>query len=135
MTDDLMLRVPFVHMLGPVLEERRAGYARMVIGTGPRHAAHDGNLHGGVLTTLMDSTLAIALRELRGEGATTLHSSVEMNATFLSPVVPGDRIVIEGNITHAGPAVAFGEATAVSSKTSEPVAQASVTFAIQQEKA
>jgi len=134
MTDDLMLRVPFVHSLGPVLEERRRGYARMSLETASRHAAQDGKLHGGVLTTLMDSTLAIALRELRGAGASR-HSSVEMNATFLVPVVPGQRIVIEGRITHVEPAVAFGEADATLRDTGEVVAKARVTFAIQQDGA
>jgi uncharacterized protein (TIGR00369 family) len=134
MTDDIMVRVPFVHSLGPKLEERRGGYARMTLATGLRHAGPDGNLHGGVLTTLMDSTLAIALRELRGAGAPR-HSSVEMNATYFAPVVPGHGIVIEGRITHVEPAVAFGEADATLRETGELVARARVTFAIQQERA
>ena len=128
-----MLRAPFVHLLGPVLEERRGGYARMSLQTASRHAAQDGKLHGGVLTTLMDSTLAIALRELRGAGASR-HSSVEMNTTFLAPVVPGQPIVIEGRITHIEPSVAFGEADATLRDTGEVVAKARVTFAIQQER-
>ena len=134
MTDDLMLRVPFVHSLGAVLEERRGGYARMSLETASRHAAPDGTLHCGVLTTLMDSILAIALRELRGAGA-SLHSSVEMSTTFLAPVVPGQEIVIEGRITHVEPAVAFGDADATLRDTGEVVAKARVTFAIQQEMA
>jgi len=133
MTNDVMLRVPFVHSLGPVLEERLRGYARMSLETAPRHAAADGMLHGGVLTTLMDSTLAIALRELRGAGAGR-HSSVEMNTTYLGPVVPGQEIVIEGRITHVEAAVAFGEADATLRDTGELVAKARVTFAIQQER-
>ena len=128
-----MLRVPFVHSLGPVLEKRRAGYARMSIETGARHAALDEKLHGGVLTTLMDSTLAIALRALRGPGA-TMHSSVEMNTTFLAPVSPGEPVVIEGRIIELQPAVAFGEADAWLRESGEVVARARVTFAIQQER-
>jgi len=134
MTDDIMLRVPFVHSPGPELEERRSGYARMTLATGPRHAGLDGQLHGGVLTTLMDSTLAIALRELRGEGASR-HSSIEMSTTYLSHVAPGDTITIEGSITHVEPTVAFGEAEARRHPDGEPVAKARVTFAIQEERA
>jgi len=134
MTDDIMLRVPFVHSLGPALEEKRGGYARMSLATGSRHAAQDGMLHGGVLTTLMDSTLAIALRELRGAGATR-HSSVEMSTTYLAPVVPEQTIVVEGRIIHVEPAVAFGEADATLRDTGEVVAKARVTFALQQDRA
>ena len=82
----------------------------------------------------MDSTLAIALRELRGDGASR-HSSVEMNTTFLAPVVPGQQIVIEGRIVQVEPTVAFGEADATLRDTGEVVAKARVTFAIQQERA
>jgi uncharacterized protein (TIGR00369 family) len=133
MTDDIMLRVPFVHSLGPELEERRGGYARMTLETTPRHAGADGKVHGGVLTTLMDSTLAIALGELRG-GVST-HSSVAMNATFLAPVVPGQGVMIEGRIIQMEPAVAFGEADATVRETGELIAKARVTFAIQQVRA
>jgi uncharacterized protein (TIGR00369 family) len=133
MMDDLLLRVPFVHSLGPVLEERRAGYARMSLKASKQHAGRDNTLHGGVLTTLMDSATAIALRELRGAGA-TLHSSIEMNTTYLAPVPPGQEIVIEGRVLQMEPVVAFAEASATLRESGELVATARVTFAIQQER-
>jgi acyl-coenzyme A thioesterase PaaI-like protein len=57
-----------------------------------------------------------------------------MNTTFLARVEAGEALVIEGNITQLASAVAFGEATAVRRDSGELVAQARVTFAIQQER-
>jgi acyl-coenzyme A thioesterase PaaI-like protein len=81
----------------------------------------------------MDSATAIALRELRGAGA-TLHSSIEMNTTYLAPVPPGQEIVIEGRVLQMEPVVAFAEASATLRESGELVATARVTFAIQQER-
>jgi acyl-coenzyme A thioesterase PaaI-like protein len=80
----------------------------------------------------MDSTLAIALREMRG-GGPTLHSSIEMNASFLGSAIDGEAITVEGRITELQQAVAFGEAEARLAD-GELLAKGRVTFAIQQPK-
>jgi uncharacterized protein (TIGR00369 family) len=130
MSDDIMLRVPFVSRTGARLLERQRGSARIALTVRPEHCDATGRLHGGVLTTLMDSTTAIALRELRGHGA-SLHASIEMNAGFLAVAVPGDEIVVSGRISRLGKAVAFGEAEVHRQRDGQLLATSRITFGIQ----
>jgi acyl-CoA thioesterase len=128
--DDILVRSRFVAATGARVEEKRPGYARMSVQVRPEHLTARRELHGGVITSLMDSALAVALRELRGDGS-SLHSSIEMNASFLSPAGEGRRLTIEGRITDLQAAVAFGEAEA-RDEDGELLAKGRVTFAIQQ---
>jgi uncharacterized protein (TIGR00369 family) len=130
MSDDMIMRSRFVAATGVQVEEKRPGYARMSVLVEPRHLGHSGTAHGGLITSLMDSALAVALRELRGESA-SLHSSIEMNAGFLAPVPEGATVTVEGHITDLQQAVAFGEAEARDEQ-GELLATGRVTFAIQQ---
>jgi len=125
-----MLRSLFVGATGAILEEKRSGFAKMSLVVRADHLGAGDEVHGGVITALMDSTLAIALRELRGEAA-GLHSSIEMNAGFLGSGREGDRITVEGEITHMSARVAFGEAT-VFLQSGEVIAKGRVTFALRQ---
>jgi len=131
MTEDVMLRNSFARLSGARLKSCEKGSATASVTLRPEHAGANGTAHGGLLTTLMDSSLAIALRELRGEGA-SLHSSIEMNASFLAEARPGDELTIEARISHLGENVAFGEAQARRRADGELIAIARVTFAIQQ---
>ena len=131
MSDDLLLRVPFVGRTGAQLRERRAGYSEIALEVTPDHCDSFGRLHGGIATTLMDSALAIALRELRGEGA-GFHASIEMNASFLAHAEPGEAVVIEARILRVDEGlVAFGQAELLRVSNRELLATARVTFGIQ----
>ena len=99
MTDERR-RSPFSAFIGTEMEELREGYARVVLTLEQRHTNPNGVMHGGVITTMMDSALGAALGALRGEAARRdPHATVEMNASFLSGARPGDRIVVEGRPT------------------------------------
>ena len=128
-TDDTMLQSLFVGATGASLEQKRSGYARMSLVVRADHLGAGGQVHGGVITALMDSTLAIALRELRGDGA-GLHTSIEMNASFLGSAREEDRVTVEGEISHLSAGVAFGDAE-VSLQSGEVIAKGRVTFALQ----
>jgi uncharacterized protein (TIGR00369 family) len=132
MQDDIVSRSRFVAATGVNVKERSPGYARLTVTLEPQHLGLDGTVHGGVLTSAMDTALAVALRELRGEGA-SLHSSIEMNASFLGTAALGEAVTIEGRITDLQPAVAFGEAEARDSG-GDLLAKGRVTFALQQAK-
>ncbi len=112
MTDERR-RSPFSAFIGTEMEELREGYARVSLTLEPRHTNPNGVMHGGVITTMMDSALGAALGALRGEAARRdPHATVEMNASFLSGARPGDRIVVEGRVIRMGKTIAFGEAEA-----------------------
>jgi uncharacterized protein (TIGR00369 family) len=121
---------PFTAFIGAETEERREGYARLSLLLREHHTNPNGVMHGGVITTLMDSALGMSLGALRGEKARRVpHATVEMNAGFLAGARPGDRIVVEGRVIHLGRSIAFGEAEAHRSD-GELIAKGRLTFAI-----
>lgn len=129
MTDERR-RSPFSAHIGAEMEELREGYARLSLILEPRHTNPNGVMHGGVITTMMDSALGAALSALRGEEAgRNPHATVEMNASFLSGARPGDRIVVEGRVLRLGKSIAFGEAEARRGG-DELIAKGRLTFAI-----
>ena len=128
MTDEHR-RSPFSAHIGAVMEELREGYARLSIVLETRHTNPNGVMHGGVITTMMDSALGAAIGALRGEEASrSPHATVEMNASFLAGARPGDRIVVEGRVLRLGKTIAFGEAEA--RRGDELIAKGRLTFAI-----
>ena len=129
MTDDRGA-APFTTFIGAEMEELRGGYARLSLVLQPRHTNPNGVMHGGVITTLMDSALGLSLGVLRGEEAfRSPHATIDMNAGFLAGARPGDRIVVEGRVIHMGRSIAFGEAEARRND-GDLIAKGRLTFAI-----
>ncbi len=129
MTDERR-RSPFSAHIGVELEELRDGYARLSLVLEPHHTNPNGVMHGGVITTMMDSAMGAALGSLRGaEAGRSPHATVEMNASFLAGARPGDKIVVEGRVLRLGKSIAFGEAEA--RRGDELIAKGRLTFAIQ----
>jgi uncharacterized protein (TIGR00369 family) len=121
---------PFTAFIGAEMEELREGYARLSLVLEERHTNPNGVMHGGVITTLMDSALGVSLSALRGQDARrNPHATVEMNASFLAGARPGDRIVVEGQVLRLGKTVAFGEAEARRGD-GELIAKGRLTFTI-----
>lgn len=121
---------PFTAFIGAEVEELREGYVRLSLVLQERHTNPNGVMHGGVITTLMDSALGVSLSTLRGQDAQrNPHATVEMNAGFLAGARVGDRIVVEGRVIHMGRSIAFGEAEARRNN-GELIAKGRLTFAI-----
>lgn len=122
--------VPFSAFIGAEIEELREGYVRLSLVLQQRHTNPFGVMHGGVITTLMDSALGVSLAVLRGEEARrNPHATVDMNASFLAGAGIGDRVVVEGRVLRLGKNVAFGEAEAYRGD-GELIAKGRLTFAI-----
>lgn len=129
MTDERR-RSPFSAFIGSEMEELREGYARLSLTLEDRHTNPNGVMHGGVVTTMMDSALGAALGALRGDAVRrNPHATIAMNASFLAAARPGDRIVVEGRVLRLGRTVAFGEAEARRGD-GDLIAKASFAFAI-----
>jgi uncharacterized protein (TIGR00369 family) len=105
---------PFTEFIGALLDEAGEGYPRLILKCGPRHLGLDGHVHGGVLTTLMDSSIGIAISRLRGEAERRRapHATIEMNTTFFAQAAEGDDLVVEGRITMSTDTVITGESEA-----------------------
>jgi len=123
---------PFVELIGGRLEEWREGYVRMSLTLEEHHTNPNGVMHGGVVTTLMDEALGGVIASVRGLETmfAAPHATVEMNASFLAAVRPGDRIVVEARVLRLGRRVAFGEAEAHRGDDGELIAKGRMTFVI-----
>lgn len=128
----LMRRVPFIELVGAELEEMREGYGRLALIVEEKHTNPNGVMHGGVATTLMDSAAAIALGALRGEAARqdSPHATVEMNASLIAAVRPGEKIVIEGRVLSLRRSVAFCESEVRKDSDGDLLAKGRFTFSI-----
>lgn len=125
------IRAPFAAFVGAVLEEAGEGSVRLSLVTGPQHADANGRVHTGVLTTVMDSVIGIALSRLRGGGGNHRpHATIDMSTSFYAHATPGDEFVAEGSVTELAELVAFGEVEARRRVDGELLAKARLTFAI-----
>jgi uncharacterized protein (TIGR00369 family) len=124
----------FTAYLGVDLEEATEdGYVRLALQTEERHSRTDGGVHEGVVLTMMDSALGMAIRLKRGAAAAERapHATVDMNASFIRAVQPGERLVVEGWVRDAGEVVVSGEAEAKRASDGELVATSRLTFIVQ----
>lgn len=125
-------RSPFLDLVGATVEETRKGYARLSLKLENKHTNPNGVMHGGVVTTLLDEALAIAVASARGAEAVRAqpHTAIEMNASFLAAAREGDEIVVEGTLLKSGRTVFFGEAEARKRGDNKLISKGRVTFVI-----
>jgi uncharacterized protein (TIGR00369 family) len=109
--DDLRRRLaasPFHASLGLEVDEARPGEVRLVFGAKPEHRNLQGLVHGGVLATLADVAMGLAVRTAIPEGRR--HVTIELTMHFLRPAAPG-AIVATGTTVRVGSQIAFAEAS------------------------
>jgi uncharacterized protein (TIGR00369 family) len=100
---------PVSRLMGFTLAEVDAGRAVFECEPSESHYNPIGTVHGGVISTLLDSALSCAVHtELpAGSGYTT----VELKVNFVRPVVAGTgRLRSEGRVIHVGNRLATAEA-------------------------
>lgn len=90
---------PFWEHMGFTLEslEHEVGRARMSFDVGPQHLQWQKILHGGVLSSLVDSCGAMAFFALTGEAVRTIHLAIQ----YLAPVHEG-HVQASGRVVRAG---------------------------------
>jgi uncharacterized protein (TIGR00369 family) len=116
-----------------MLEEKREGYSRLILKTGPQHADRTGRVHPGILTSIMDSVIGIGLSRLRADEPRETyrpHATIEMSTSFYEPAEIGDALVFEGRVVRMGQGVAFGEVETRRTSDNEVIAKARLTFAV-----
>jgi acyl-CoA thioesterase len=101
---------PFSTLLGFRLVSASDGVAVMEADPGPEHANGGGILHGGYLTSLLDSTTGWAVHSTMADGAAP---HVHLTVQFLRAGVPGRPLRAEGRCSHAGRRTATAEAEVV----------------------
>jgi uncharacterized protein (TIGR00369 family) len=123
---------PFTAFIGARWEEKREGFAKLVMQTGPQHADGQGNVHPGALASLMDTVIGASLSEMRGDEARRArpHATIAMSASYYAQATAGETIVAEGQVNYDGGTLAFGEVEARRRSDNFLIARAHLTFAI-----
>lgn len=117
-----------VRLLGfrPLVAEH--GLMRLEAEPSSAHTNAGGTIHGGYITTLLDTAMGCAAITVlgAGRGVTTL----ELKVTFQRAVTPETgRIVAEGRVTSHGRRIVFTEAR-LSDAAGRPLASASSTLLV-----
>lgn len=108
-SDDSGRASPFLRELGVVLAERDAGFVRLEITVAERHLRTRGIAHGGVIASLLDTAMGVAVSTKVPEGCFPV--TAQLNVNFIRPAWDGEDLHIEGKVRHSGrtTAVAQGE--------------------------
>lgn len=123
---------PFTAFIGAMIEEMSEGHGRLTLATGPQHADVTGHVHPGVVVSVMDSVIGIALGRLRGEESRKVHgphATIEMSTSFYEQAAPGEELVFEGRVVRVAERVAFGEVETRRAN-GDVIAKAQLTFAV-----
>jgi len=117
---------PFERLLQMDIREAAGGQAYLVMPFPVKLSQGGGLLHGGALTTLADTAVAMAIKSLLPEG--TAFATTELNVKFLAPVREGEiraraRVEWPKGRTLLGRARVFDE-------NDSPVAEFEATFRI-----
>jgi uncharacterized protein (TIGR00369 family) len=78
----------FAQRLGARPEAAEDGSARMRFDALDEHLNPAGTLHGGVLATLVDTAMGLAVRSATGEG--DVPATSQLTVTYLRPGTPGE---------------------------------------------
>ena len=79
--------VPFAKLLGIEVESVEPGHAVLTMNLRDEHMRNDDITHGGVIATLIDSAMAIAIMALLAENERTV--TVDLTIHYLRPVSRG----------------------------------------------
>lgn len=97
-----------LHLLGMKIISAEAGSGRVGITVDERLMHPQQIVHGGVIFTLADTAMSMALLPLLPQG--TPFGTVEAKINFLLPVRAGE-LLAEGTVVHMGRSTAVTEAT------------------------
>lgn len=131
--EDLRDRVaasPFHAGLGLTVDRARAGEVSLSVDTVPEQQNLQGLVHGGVLATLADMAMGLAVRSAIDAGRR--HVTIELGIHYLRPARPG-RVQARGEIVRVGTQIAFARAE-ISDAGGRLLATATGTFAVTRER-
>jgi acyl-CoA thioesterase len=100
---------PFLAQLGASLAERSDGHARLELTVEDSHLRTRGIAHGGVIASLLDTAMGVAVSTKTPEGCFPV--TAQLNVNFIRPAWNGEKLAILGDVRHSGrtTAVAMGE--------------------------
>lgn len=131
--DDLRRRIaasPFHADFGVTVDRATRGDVTLGWEAGPEHRNLQGLVHGGVLATLVDIAMGLAVRS--AVGPTRRHVTIDLNVHYLRPTAPG-RVTANGTTLRVGSQIAFAEGTLVDAA-GRTLVRASGTYSVTTER-
>lgn len=120
----------FYRWAGVELIDASPGQVEISFEAGPHHLNLQGLVHGGLLATLADTAMGLAVRTVLETGRR--HVTVQLGVEFLSPGRPG-TIVARGRSVKIGSQLGFAEAD-VTDPSGRLLAKAHSTLSVKSEK-
>jgi uncharacterized protein (TIGR00369 family) len=97
----------FYRWAGVEVTDASPGMVEIAFEAGPQHLNLQGLVHGGILATLADTAMGLAVRTVLEAGRR--HVTVQLGVEFLSAGRPG-RIIARGRSIKIGAQLGFAEA-------------------------
>ena len=116
---------PFLAMLGTELVERGDGSATLALNLSEKHLRTRGIAHGGVIATLLDTAMGVAVSTQTPEGCFAV--TCQLNVHFIRPGWNGERLLISAKVGHSGATTSVAQAE-MNTSDNVRVALASGTF-------
>jgi uncharacterized protein (TIGR00369 family) len=120
----------FYRWAGIELVDASRGAVEIAFRAGPEHVNLQGLVHGGMLATVADTAMGLAVRTILEPGRR--HVTVQLGVEFLSPGRAG-RIVARGRSVKIGSQLGFAEADVVDAR-NRLLARAHSTLSVTAEK-
>jgi uncharacterized protein (TIGR00369 family) len=100
----------FYRWAGIELVDASPGHVEVAFDAKPEHVNLQGLIHGGMLATLADTAMGLAVRTVLEDGRR--HVTVQLSIEFLAPGKQG-RIIARGRTIKVGRQLGFAEADVV----------------------
>ncbi|MET1000089.1 MAG: PaaI family thioesterase [Marmoricola sp.] len=114
----------FIELIGAAAPDSSDGTARLVVQADDRHLNPAGAVHGGMLATLVDTTMGAAVRSAVDEETP---ATSQLTVTYLRPGKPGE-LVVTAKVSKRGDSLTMCEADV--EQDGKPVVHALATFAL-----
>lgn len=97
---------PYSQMMGMQVVELSKGYAKITMALKGEYRNWAGFIHGGVLMSLADQAFGCATNTLD-----RVYVAVQFSISLLAAPGPGDTLIAEGRVLHAGRTTGMAEMT------------------------
>jgi uncharacterized protein (TIGR00369 family) len=94
----------FGELIGPIWRHEDGERLRFGFAVAPKHLNRAGNLHGGMLMTLADLSMAMTARKATGGKR---HATIELNIQFVDTVRVGEFVVSHCEVVRMTRALVF----------------------------